>query len=44
MIKEPNIPLVTPGLEPGIDLVAPPVSSLIIPCNWKDRKEHYFCC
>jgi len=43
MIKKPKILLVTPGSEPGIDLLALPVCSLIIPCNWKDRGEHYLC-
>jgi len=39
MIKKTKILLVTSGLEPGIDLLALPISSLIIPCNWKDRRE-----
>ncbi|KAK4819171.1 hypothetical protein QYF61_025986 [Mycteria americana] len=43
MIKNPKILPVTPGSEPGIDLLALPASSLIIPCNWKDRQEHYLC-
>ncbi|KAK4824378.1 hypothetical protein QYF61_014038 [Mycteria americana] len=42
MIKKPDVLLVTAGSEPGIDLLALPVSFLIIPCNWKDR-EHYWC-
>ena len=44
MIKEEHHILpVTPGLEPGIDLLTPPVSSLIFLCNWRDRGEHYLC-
>jgi len=43
MVKKPKILLVTPGLEPGIDLPALPIPSLIIPCSWKDRGEHYLC-
>jgi len=43
MIKEPKIPPVTPGSEPGVDLLALPVSSLVVPCNWKDGGEHYLC-
>ena len=35
--------LVTPGSESGINLLALLVSFLIIPCNWKDRGEHYLC-
>lgn len=41
MNKIPRILLVTPVLEPGVDLLAPPVPSLIIPCNWEDRGEFY---
>lgn len=29
----------TPGLEPGIDLLFLPDSSLIISCNWKNRED-----
>ncbi|GAB0178681.1 hypothetical protein GRJ2_000333400 [Grus japonensis] len=36
MIKKPKILQVTPGSEQDIDLLALPVSLLIIPCNWKD--------
>ena len=43
MIKNPKILLVTSGSEPGIDLLTLPISSLIIPCNWKDSREHYLC-
>jgi len=37
--KNPKILLVTPGLEPAIDLLPLPVSSLVISCNRKDRGE-----
>jgi len=41
MIKKNKILPATPGSGPGIDLLALPVSFLIIPCNWTDRGEHY---
>jgi len=43
IIEKPRILLATPFLEPVIDLLGLPVFSLIIPCNWKDRGEHYLC-
>lgn len=42
MIKKPKILPMTPGSQPGTDLLVFPVSSLIISCNWK-HSEHYFC-
>lgn len=30
-----------PRTDPGIDVICRPVSFLIIPCNWRDRGEHY---
>lgn len=39
--QNPKILPVTPALEPGICLLGLPVSFLIIPYNWKNRRGHY---
>ena len=42
-LEKPNIQMVTPGLERGIDLCDLPITCTIDPCNWQDQRKHCLC-